>query len=198
MQDCDKVKWADLSKLYEKQLLMELGTKLLIPLFGAITYGSDYKDLATWTHCFSLYVATLAPHQPAMPDLMAYQSLIAKASLKYKWPSWLVYDQNFCQEAAGNPSQESIYAQCFTGQTISKTGVANASAWIIPPPIARITHESALGVWPMPQGYPRQVGMSSRCASSSTISMVTANTARMLGGSSIMLTVLSGFAVEVS
>ena len=57
-----------------------------------------------------------------MPQLMAYQTIIAKAS---QWPSWVVYDQNFRQEAAGNLHQSwarvdpSIYAQCFTGQAIS-------------------------------------------------------------------------------
>ena len=31
--------------------------------------------------------------------LMAYQTIIAKASQRYRWPSWVVYDQNFRQEA---------------------------------------------------------------------------------------------------
>ena len=83
-------------------------------------------DLATWSQCYALYVAALVPHQPErLPELMAYQSLIAKASTKYKWPSWVVYDQNFRQDAAGNPQlswtkvDPSIYAQCFTNQAIS-------------------------------------------------------------------------------
>ena len=48
-----------------------------------------------------------------------------KASQRYQWPSWVVYDQNFRQEAAGNPHQSrarmdlSIYAQCFMSQAIS-------------------------------------------------------------------------------
>ena len=29
----------------------------------------------------------------------AYASTIAKASTKYRWSSWLVYDQNFRQES---------------------------------------------------------------------------------------------------
>ena len=63
-------------------------------------------DLATWTQCFALYVATLASHQPErLPDLIAYQALIAKATLEFRWPSWIVYDQNFRQEAAGTPHQ---------------------------------------------------------------------------------------------
>ena len=83
-------------------------------------------DLATWVQCFSIYAATLSAKHPArMPELMAYQTIVAKASQRYRWPSWIVYDQNFRQEAAGNPYQSwarvdpSIYAQCFTGQAIS-------------------------------------------------------------------------------
>lgn len=80
-------------------------------------------DFATWVQCFALYTATLATKSPErIPDLMAYQTIIAKASQKYRWPSWVVYDQKFRQEAPGNPTQAwakvdpSIYAQCFTGQ----------------------------------------------------------------------------------
>ena len=83
-------------------------------------------DLATWSQCFALYVAVLVPYQPTrIADLMAYQTIIAKASLKFKWPSWVVYDQNFRQEVSGNPSQSwakvdpSMYALCFTGQAVS-------------------------------------------------------------------------------
>ena len=72
------------------------------------------------------YVAVLAPHQPTrLPELMSYQSLIARSSAKFRWPSWVVYDQNFRQEAAGNShmswakADPSIYAQCFTKQAIS-------------------------------------------------------------------------------
>ena len=83
-------------------------------------------DLATWSQCFALYVAVLAPSQPRLADLMAYQSLIAKVSAKFKWPSWVVYDQNFRQDAVGNPQlawakvDPSTYAQCFTNQAISR------------------------------------------------------------------------------
>ena len=53
---------------------------------------------------------------------MVYMSCIAKASLKYVWPSWLVHNQNFWQEAASNSLQpwarvdQSIYVESFTGQ----------------------------------------------------------------------------------
>jgi len=57
-------------------------------------------DLATWVQCFALYANALLTHQPnRMSQMMAYQSIIARASAKYKWPSWVIYDQNFWQEA---------------------------------------------------------------------------------------------------
>ena len=56
---------------------------------------------------------------------MAYQSIIANSSLKYKWPSWVVYDSSFRQEMAGSPGQSwarvdpSIYLLCFFGQNVT-------------------------------------------------------------------------------
>jgi len=86
-------------------------------------------DLATWVQCFSLYTTVLLKKQPSrFAELMAYASTIAKASKKYKWPAWVIYDQNFRQEAASIPSQSwakidpSIYSQCFLGMAKSAEG----------------------------------------------------------------------------
>ena len=86
-------------------------------------------DLATWTQCFVMYVSVISTHQPQrVPDLMAYMSLIIKASQKYRYPSWIVYDQNFRQQAAEVGSTEwarvdpSIYTQCFTGMALNTEG----------------------------------------------------------------------------
>ena len=80
-------------------------------------------DLATWAQCFGLLTAVVARRQPQkVTDLMAYLAIVSKASQKYRWPSWVIYDQHFRMEAAGNPTQSwakvdpSLYAQCFTGQ----------------------------------------------------------------------------------
>ena len=52
-------------------------------------------DIATWIQCFGLYAAVVLRQKPdRLTELLAYQATIAKASQKYKWPSWLVYDQN--------------------------------------------------------------------------------------------------------
>ena len=58
-------------------------------------------DLSTWCQCFSIFSAIITTKYPErMPSLMAYLATIAKASARYKWPSWVVYDLNFRQEAA--------------------------------------------------------------------------------------------------
>ncbi len=84
-------------------------------------------DLATWSQCYVLYMAVLLAHKPGrLVDLMGYHALIARCSKKFRWPSWVVYDQNFRQDAAGNPDLQwakvdpSLYAQCFTGQEASR------------------------------------------------------------------------------
>ena len=52
-------------------------------------------NLATWSQCFALFMATVAlKDQKRIADLLTYMATIAKASQKYRWPSWLVYDQN--------------------------------------------------------------------------------------------------------
>ena len=53
-------------------------------------------------------------------------SFIARKSLRYAWPSWLVYDQNFRQEAAENPhlswarADPGTYTESFSGQLIGR------------------------------------------------------------------------------
>ena len=80
-------------------------------------------DVATWVQCFGLFAAAVARKKPQrLPDMMAYMTIVTKASQKYKWPAWVIYDQNFRMEAAGDSTmswakvEPSLYAQCFTGQ----------------------------------------------------------------------------------
>ena len=75
-------------------------------------------DLATWLQCFGLFTAAVARSKPErVPDLMAYMTIIARASQKYRWPACVIYDQNFRLKVAGNAAQSwarvdpSIYAQ---------------------------------------------------------------------------------------
>ena len=102
------------------------GQIILLQAADLVQSRKTIADYATWSQCYALYVAALAAQQPGrLADLMGYQSLIARASKKYKWPAWVIYDQNFRQEAAGNPDQPwakaepSLYTQCFTGQELN-------------------------------------------------------------------------------
>ena len=67
----------------------------------------------------------LQEHPDRAAEMMAYQTAIAKASQRYKWPSWVIYDATFRQEMAGLSRASwarvdpSIYSLCFTGQAIS-------------------------------------------------------------------------------
>jgi len=59
-------------------------------------------------------------------ELMAYQTIISKASQRYRWPSWVMYDAMFQQEMSGTTGQSwarvdpSIYSLCFTGQAMGE------------------------------------------------------------------------------
>ena len=84
-------------------------------------------DLATWLQCFVLYTAVITNKEPdRINNLLAYMVTITKASVKYSWPSWVVYDQNFHQEAADNGLKDwakvdpSIYTQCFMNAAVSE------------------------------------------------------------------------------
>ena len=84
-------------------------------------------DFATWIQCFALYAAIIIAHSPERaPGLMAYLLNIAKASIKFQRPSWVVYDQNFRIETANTHMDwlkvdPSIYAQCFSNMAKSST-----------------------------------------------------------------------------
>ena len=63
-------------------------------------------DLVTWLQCFAIYAAAIGQDQPGrLAELMVYQTTIAKAIQRYKWPSWDIYDSTFRQEMAGVEGQ---------------------------------------------------------------------------------------------
>lgn len=86
-------------------------------------------DMATWLQCFTIYAAVLGSQYPdRMLDLLGYAVFIAKCSQKLKWPSWVVYDKNFRQQAAdenitvrARPDTR-VYAQSFTNYNLSAEG----------------------------------------------------------------------------
>lgn len=101
-----------------------------ILLVQAADLAQARKTIPTWLQCLALFVAVLISGQPEraarerVSEFMAYQSIIAKASGKCKWPSWVIYDRSFRQEVAGMVGQlwarvnPSIYSLCFSGQAI--------------------------------------------------------------------------------
>lgn len=84
-------------------------------------------DLATWTQCFSIYASVLlTKHPERAQSLLMYMAQIAKLSRKFKWPSWIAYDDKFRREAADEGKLDwskidgTIYPQCFNGMAISE------------------------------------------------------------------------------
>ena len=72
------------------------GHKIVVQAADLAQSRKLIPDMGTWIQCFALYTAVVMVKEPGWAtDLLAYMSTIAKASLKYKWPSWIVYDQNF-------------------------------------------------------------------------------------------------------
>ena len=77
------------------------GQVLLVQSTGLYAAKKLIPDLATRVQCFSIYTTVLCSQSPErLPDLLGYAAFLAKCSQKFKWPSWVVYDQNFCQLAA--------------------------------------------------------------------------------------------------
>lgn len=82
-------------------------------------------DLATWLQCFGLfYHCSGTQESPTSARTRGLYVHNSESKSKYKWPWWVIYDQNFRMEVAGTSQSwarvaPSIYAQCFTGQAIN-------------------------------------------------------------------------------
>ena len=62
------------------------------------------STIQEWVTCFNTYIALIATHQPArVPDLLAYSSIIVRASSQYADLPWLNYDAHFRREVATRP-----------------------------------------------------------------------------------------------
>ena len=86
-------------------------------------------NFCTWAQCFMLYTTVLVSHYPSKAaDLAAYMFRTACHAKRFKWPSWVVYDQNFRQEMAGRPQESwakvdsSIFSRSFLGMDCSAGG----------------------------------------------------------------------------
>ena len=77
------------------------GGVLLVNAHDLLQQKRLIPDLATWVQCFSLYTVIICSQSPeCITDLLGYMCQIVRASHRFKWPSWVIYDQNFRQEAA--------------------------------------------------------------------------------------------------
>lgn len=81
------------------------------PTLQDLVYGErkrEKKGIATiqeWVGCFNTYIAVVLIKEPTRAkDLLAYSSMIAKASSEYEKEAWLGYDRLFRQQAAAEPA----------------------------------------------------------------------------------------------
>ena len=88
-------------------------------------------DFGTWVQCFMTYTAVLlAKHPGRATSLLLYAGNIAQLSQRWRWPSWVVYDNASRKRAADKGEKDwseldgGLHAQCFN------TGMAlNAEGW---------------------------------------------------------------------
>ena len=80
-------------------------------------------DFTTWAQCFAVYTAALTrKHPERLPSLMTYLLETAKNAKKFRWPSWVIYDQNYRQEMATRGEtnwadiEPGMYTQIFMDQ----------------------------------------------------------------------------------
>ena len=99
--------YIDLSELLPGRVLprirrpQEGHSSLLLQLQELERPRNVIPDFTTWAQCFAVYTAALTlKHPERLPSLMAYLSETAKNAKKFKWPSWVIYDQNYRQEMA--------------------------------------------------------------------------------------------------
>ena len=78
-------------------------------------------DINTWIQCFSVYTAIVVHYFPERAtSMLMYTASMGKLSQKFRWPSWVIYDQAYRQEAAESGKVDwsqvdaSIHAQCFS------------------------------------------------------------------------------------
>ena len=96
------------------------GQLLLVQMEDVASSKNLIPDFPTWAQCFAFFTAVLGAHNPTLlPDLMTYLTDTATHAKRFRWPSWVIYDQNFRLDLARKPGlcwarvDATIYAQCF-------------------------------------------------------------------------------------
>ena len=80
------------------------------------------QNIFTWLQCYGLFVSVLGPQHPSrIPELMAYQATIVRASQDYAGLAWVRYDSAFRRQAAltgltrWSAINPTLYTRCFPG-----------------------------------------------------------------------------------
>ena len=99
------------------------GSIIMVNAFDLMQQKKLIPDIGTWVQYFTIFAGVICSQSPGcLPDLLGYLYQITRASQQYKWPAWVIFDQNFYQEVADWGSTElahldpTLYAQCFTGK----------------------------------------------------------------------------------
>lgn len=85
-------------------------------------------DFQTWIQCFIIFVAALLQrYQEKAAALMAYMYEMAKFARKFRWPSWVIYAQNFRLKMAMKPGLDctsidsTVYAEFVIHMDVNPT-----------------------------------------------------------------------------
>ena len=81
-------------------------------------------DIKVWHQCHMLWLSVALKVDPGRcQELLAYGYLITKCSKAFRWPSWVLYDQEFRQSRVGDWSARwdevdtCLYTQHFSGKS---------------------------------------------------------------------------------
>jgi len=102
------------------------GQLLLVQMEDVARSKKLIPDFPTWPKCFANFMAVLVAHNPTLlPDLMTYLTDTATHAKRFRWHSWVIYDQNFRLDLARKPGlcwarmDATIYAQCFMNMSLN-------------------------------------------------------------------------------
>ena len=89
------------------------------PTLGDLVVGEkkqkekkSISSIQEWIVCFNAYAAVILQREPERSkDLLAYSSLIVKASWDFEGEAWLNYDKFFRRQAAAEPTRYSCWGE---------------------------------------------------------------------------------------
>ena len=122
------------------------GGVLLVSAHDLLQQKRLIPDLATcMSAVFSLYTAIVCSQSPEhTTDLLGYMCQIVRANHHFKWSSWIIYDQNFHQEAAERNQasdwaciDSSLFAQSKSSKSCHSLDHLSDACPLRPPPAKR-------------------------------------------------------------